>query len=67
MGSSVFLCRFDVDKVIDDSGIERMVLKAPGRIVMTNHLLTTGEPSVVNFISEVRRACYEETRMSDSC
>ena len=44
---------------------ERLNFKAPGWFRMTKNLLTTGEKSMVNFISEVQRAYYEETGISD--
>lgn len=44
---------------------ERLNFKAPGWFRMTKNLLTTGEKSIVNFISEVQQVYYKETGISD--
>lgn len=48
---------------VDDK--ERLDFKAPGWFRMTKNLLTTGEKSIVNFISEVQQVYYKETGISD--
>lgn len=56
---------YDVDKVINEMEVERLNLKAPGWFRMTKNLLTTGEKSIVSFISEVQQVYYNETGISD--
>ena len=65
MGTSVFSVGYDVDKVINEMEAERLNFKAPGWFRMTKNLLTTGEKSIVNFISEVQQVYYKETGISD--
>lgn len=60
-----FSVGYDVDKVIDEMEKERLDFKAPGWFRMTKNLLTTGEKSIVNFISEVQQVYYKETGISD--
>ena len=60
-----FSVGYDVDKVIDEMEAERLNFKAPGWFRMTKNLLTTGEKSIVNFISEVQQVYYKETGISD--
>lgn len=56
---------YSVDDTISQMKIERLDTKAPGWFRMTKHLLTTGERSVVSFMSEVKDAYYKETGISD--
>lgn len=60
-----FSVGYDVDKVINKMEKERLNFKAPGWFRMTKNLLTTGEKSIVNFISEVQQVYYKETGISD--
>lgn len=60
-----FSVGYDVDKVIDEMETERLNFKAPGWFRMTKNLLTTGEKSIVNFISEVQQVYVEETGIAD--
>lgn len=60
-----FSVGYDVDKVINEMEKERLNFKAPGWFRMTKNLLTTGEKSIVNFISEVQQVYYKETGISD--
>lgn len=60
-----FSVSYDVDEVINQMEVEQLNSKAPGWFRMTKNLLITGEKSMVSFISEVQRAYYEETGISD--
>ena len=57
--------KYDVAEAIRQMEKENLDQKAPGWFRMTRNLLTTGEKSVVTFISEVQHAYLEETGISD--
>lgn len=60
-----FSVSYNVDEAIKQMEEERLDFKAPGWFRMTKNLLTTGEKSMVTFISEIQEAYFNETGVSD--